>query len=132
MNTHILFRSFQAIAKCSVALVMGVVMLLSTFQSSALANTTSLETEFSGSVQIARAASSRFAAQAESEGQESFISESKLDEMRAKRRDWQREASATASEAETETEESVGEAVKDKLNLEEITEENEIVDELAN
>ncbi|WOD40206.1 hypothetical protein [Nodosilinea sp. E11] len=83
---------------------------------------------------IALAASSRFAANKELEGQEPIISESRLEEMREQRREWQSEASAAAAAAldNTTTEDTVGGTVKDKLNLEEITEENEIVGRIKN
>ncbi|MGB3200285.1 MAG: hypothetical protein WBA99_05250, partial [Nodosilinea sp.] len=80
---------------------------------------------------IALAASSRFAAEAAFEGEEPKLSEAKLEKMRERRRQWQSEASASADTEIDTTEESVGNAIKDKLNLEEITQENEIVDDLT-
>lgn len=78
---------------------------------------------------LALAGSSRFAAQAEAGSPESAISEDKLNEMREKRREWQSEASGEAAqEAQEEANDSFGEALREKLNLEEISEENEIIE----
>ncbi|PSN14884.1 hypothetical protein C7293_09625 [filamentous cyanobacterium CCT1] len=124
------YASLKAIAKRLSVMLVSVMVLFGFSQTAALANSTMPELGASSSALIALAASSRFAAEAAFEGEEPKISESRLEEMREQRRQWQSEASANAN-TEIESEGSVGEAVKDKLNLEEITEENEIVDDLT-
>ncbi|HEY9881379.1 MAG TPA: hypothetical protein V6D29_23180 [Leptolyngbyaceae cyanobacterium] len=123
--------SLKAITKRVTVLLMSVVLLFGFSQTAALANSTSLGTESTSTVLIALAASSRFAAQSELKGQESPISAARLDELREKRREWQSEVSSAANtENEDESGSVVDKVVKDKLNLNEITEENEIVEEI--
>ncbi|PSR17653.1 hypothetical protein C8255_11515 [filamentous cyanobacterium CCP3] len=122
--------SLKAIAKRLSVMLVSVIVLFGFSQTAALANSTMPDLGANSSALIALAASSRFAAEAAFEGEEPEISESRLEEMREQRRQWQSEASAKAN-TEIESEGSVGEVVKDKLNLEEITEENEIVDDLT-
>ncbi|TVQ08423.1 MAG: hypothetical protein EA368_11890 [Leptolyngbya sp. DLM2.Bin27] len=83
---------------------------------------------------IALAASSRFAAAKEFEGQAPTISEQRLDQIREQRREWQSEVSAEAAAERdnTTTKNTLPGAVKDKLNLDEIIEENEIVGRIKN
>jgi hypothetical protein len=130
-KTSVLLKS---VTQRLLILLLAIAAILSFSPGPALAHSAPLEPESTHHVLLARAASSRFAAQVESEGVEPRISEKRLEEMRQKRREWQSEASAAA---ETETkfnpvDESIGEEVKDRLNLEEITQENEIVDKLTN
>ena len=137
MTDRKLCFSPTALVKRLAVLVVSVVVLFGFSQTAALANSnplsTALNAELAPNSLIALAASSRFAAQAESEGQEPIISEAKLNEKREQRREWQSEVSAAAvTEPKTEPDESLGELIKDKLNLEEIVEENEIVDSIKN
>jgi hypothetical protein len=122
------YLSLKAIAKRLVLLV-SVIVLLGFSQTAALASSTLPETESTPNALIALAASSRFAAQAEYKDAEPFVSEDRLDDMKEKRREWQSKVSA-AADNEKESVDSVEDIVKDKLNLNEITEENEIVKEL--
>jgi hypothetical protein len=131
----------KTLAKHLAALTLGVVVLLGFSQSAALASTISSESmplsaraDFTPNSLIALAASSRFAAQKESEGQAPTISEQRLDEIREQRREWQSEVSAeAAAESDNTTSKtSLPGAAKDKLNLDEITEENEIVGRIKN
>ncbi|MBD2256759.1 hypothetical protein [Pseudanabaena sp. FACHB-2040] len=135
MTIHKFFFSLKATAKRLAVLLMGVIVLFGFSQTAALANSTPPRTESASNVLVALAASSRFASQAELKNQEPTVSESRLDEMREQRREWQSEVSAAAetkSDMKKESGDSVGETIKNKLNLEEITEENEIVEELRN
>lgn len=132
---------FKTVAKHLASVVFGVMALFGFSQTAALAshlspNTMPLALSFkavaTSNSPIALAASSRFAADKEFEGQTPTISEQRLDKIREQRREWQSEASAAAA-AELDnstTKDSVGGAIKDKLNLKEITEENEIVDRI--
>ncbi|PZV02915.1 MAG: hypothetical protein DCF32_14480 [Leptolyngbya sp.] len=107
---------------------MAVVALFGFSQTAALANP-------APSSLVALAASSRFAAQAESKGAEPIIPEEKLSEMREQRREWQNKAAtdaAAAADADKTSNSSAGELIKDKLNLNEITQENEIVETITN
>ena len=124
------YASLKAVAKRFSMLLVGVMVLFGFSQPAALANSAMPELGSNSSALIALAASSRFAAEAAFNGEEPKISESRLEEMREQRRQWQSEVSANAN-TEDDSESSVGEAVKDKLNLEEITQENEIVDDLT-
>jgi hypothetical protein len=130
--SYFLSELFQAIAPKTIAkglgiLLMGAIALMGFSPAVALANPLP-------NLPVALAASSRFAAQAEAKDQEPMISEERLSELREQRREWQSEASAAAAaEGEVDTTgEPVAEAVKDKLNLEEITDENEIVGRIVN
>ncbi len=134
---------FKTVAKHLAAVVFGVMALFGFSQTAALAShlsSTTMPLALSSKAvatstsPIALAASSRFAADQELEGQTPTISEQRLDKIREQRREWQSEASASAA-AELDnstTKDSVGGAITDKLNLKEITEENEIVDRIKN
>lgn len=130
MADRTFYASLRAIAKRLSVLLVSVMVLFGFSQTAALANSTTPELELNSSALIALAASSRFAAEAAFAGEEPKISESRLEEMREQRRKWQSEVSANA-DTEIEAKGSVGEKVKEKLNLEEIVEENEIVDDLT-
>lgn len=128
MAARIFSGSLQFIAKRLVVMLVGSLILLGLAQPVLAAPAGS---QLAANLQLALAGSSRFAAQAEAGPQESAISEDKLNEMREKRREWQSEASGEAAqEAEQEANSSFGEALKDKLNLEEISEENEIIENI--
>jgi hypothetical protein len=130
MADRTFYASLKAIAKRLSVLLVSVMVVFGFSQTAALANSTTPGLEPGSNSLIALAASSRFAAEAAFEGEEAKISESRLEKMRERRRQWQSEVSANA-DTENESEPSLGEAVKDKLNLEEITQENEIVDDLV-
>ncbi|MGB3311652.1 MAG: hypothetical protein WBA86_18030 [Nodosilinea sp.] len=130
MVDHTFYTPLKAVAKRLSVLLVSVMVVFGVFQTPALANSTTPDLAPTSSALIALAASSRFAAEAAFEGGEPTISESRLEKMRERRRQWQSEVSANA-DTENDTEDSIGEAIKDKLNLEEITEENEIVDDLT-
>lgn len=124
--------SLKAIAKRLTVLLMGVIVLFGLSQPAASASSTFSKTETSNVV-IALAASSRFAAQAELKDQDPIVSQEKLDQMKKKRLKWQSEVSAAAAanaENKDDSKSFVDKVVKDKLNLSEITEENEIVEEI--
>jgi hypothetical protein len=128
MTTRKLYISLKMAVKRLAVLLVAVVALFGFFQTAALASPTP------GSL-VALAASSRFAAQAESKGAEPVIPEEKLSEMREQRREWQNKAAtqaAAAADAEKQSKSSAGELIKDKLNLDEITQENEIVEAITN
>ncbi|MBD2105905.1 hypothetical protein [Nodosilinea sp. FACHB-13] len=128
MTTRKLYISLKMIAKRLTVLFVTVVALFGFSQMTALASPTP-------SSLVALAASSSFAAQTESQAQKPIISEEKLSEMREQRREWQNRAATTAAAA-AETDEkstsSAGELIKEKLNLDEITQENEIVETITN
>lgn len=125
--------SLRTVAKRLALVLMGAMVLFSFFHSPALANSITSRTESASSQLVALAASSRFAAQQEVAGQEMPIPDSKLQEMREKRREWQSEASAAANtDDEDQSGNAVENVVKNRLNLDEITEENEIVDQIKN
>lgn len=120
------FSALKILTKSLTVLFVGIAILFYA-SPAAFANPTTQATALDSNTLIALAASSRFAAQSDSEEQ-SRISEKRLQELRERRRAWQNQASATAAEeAEDEYANSLGEAVRDKLNLDEITEENEVV-----
>ncbi|MFQ4135173.1 hypothetical protein PGN35_002530 [Nodosilinea sp. PGN35] len=122
-----LYISLTKVFKRLAVLVFSVALLFGVSQPTALASSAP------GSL-VALAASSRFAAQAESDALKPVIPEERLSEMREQRREWQNQVSASASAAADNAknkDQSAGELVKDKLNLDEITQENEIVDELT-
>lgn len=128
MTTRKLYISLETIAKRLTVLLVTVVALFGFSQTAALASP-------SPSSLVALAASSRFAAQAESKNLKPVIPEEKLSEMREQRREWQNQAATTAAaaaEADKQSKSSAGELVKDKLNLDEITQENEIVETITN
>ncbi|MBD2110512.1 MULTISPECIES: hypothetical protein [Cyanophyceae] len=128
MTTSKIHISLKMIAKRLTVLFVTVVALFGFSQTAALASPTP-------SSLVALAASSRFAAQAESEALKTTIPEEKLSEMREQRREWQNKAATTAAaaaEAGKKPKSSAGELIKDKLNLDEITEENEIVETITN
>lgn len=127
----------EAVAKHLATLILGFSILVGCFQTEAWANPIAPSTEIRAASMLnplIAAASSRFAAQAESaaavEGREPIISESRLSEMREQRREQQSQASAAAAAAaeKDKSDDSVGEAIKDRLNLDEITQENEILE----
>jgi hypothetical protein len=74
---------------------------------------------------IALAASSRFAAPTDEELEIQKMSERRREELREKRRQWQNQASEAAVE-EAELERMAEDTDEDKLNLEEIAEENPV------
>ena len=126
-----------AVAKHLATLILGVIILVGCFQAAAWANPTAPSPGIQAALTLnplIAAASSRFAAQTESaaavEGREPIISESRLNEMREQRRKQQSQASAAAAAAAAaendKSDDSVGEVIKDRLNLDEITQENEI------
>jgi hypothetical protein len=125
---------FQAIAKRLMVLLVSAMVLLGVLPTPALAGPLAANTPTSPNGYLALAASSRFAAQAEVEAdpQDPTIPESRLEEMREQRREWQSEVSSAATDVKDETGNSVGEVIKDKLNLEEIVEDNEILDDIRN
>jgi hypothetical protein len=128
MTTHKLYTSLKTIAKRLTVLFVTMVALFGFSQTAALAGPSH------GSL-IALAASSRFAAQAESKDLKLVIPEEKLSEMREQRREWQNQATnnaAAAAEAKKQSKRSANESIKDKLNLDEITQENEIVETITN
>ena len=128
----------KAVTTHLVTLLLSMIILVGCFHAAAWAAPAapSLEAQVKSTLNplIAVAASSRFAAQAESaaavEGKEPIISESRLNEMREQRREQQSQASAAAAAAaeKDRTDESVGEVVKEMLNLDEIIEDNEILE----
>lgn len=130
MADRTFYASLKAIVKRLSVLVITGMVVLGFSQTAAWAQATTPGLESGTSPLVALAASSRFAAEAAFEGEEPKLSEAKLEKMRERRRQWQSEVSANA-DPETDVDESVGEAIKDKLNLEEITQENEIVDDLT-
>jgi hypothetical protein len=115
-------------AKHFIVLGIGIALVWGSFQGVAMATARSSDVGVTPVWQLGLAASSRFAAQAESENLEPTISEAKLDEMREQRREWQSEVSAAAA-AESEVEKSSQDSVKDKLNLDEITRNNSITED---
>lgn len=119
MLNHRFFVPFKMIARRLVVLLVSMAVLFGLSQTAALANS-------APNPLVALAASSRFAAQAESEALKPDIPEEKLSKMREQRREWQNKASAAAA-AEGKTEPSTGNLVRDKLNLDEITQENEMI-----
>lgn len=133
----------QPLAKHLTALALGVMILFGFSQAAALASPMLSEarslslpsaTALTTNSLIALAASSRFAAAKEFEGQAPTISEQRLDQIREQRREWQSEVSAEAAAERdnTTTKNTLPGAVKDKLNLDEIIEENEIVGRIKN
>lgn len=133
MAPYTLRPSLKRIAKRLTLVFLGVMVLFSFFHSPALANSIASRPESTSNALVALAASSRFAAQKESEGQELPLSESRLEEMREQRREWQSEVSAAANtDDEGKSDSAVDNVVKKRLNLDEITEENEIVDQIKN
>ncbi len=133
----------KTVAKHLTLLVVGMIVLFGFAQTAALASPIPSErmtfvspsgAAFTSNPLIALAASSRFAADKEFEGQAPTISEQRLEEIREQRREWQSEVSteAAAESDNTTSKTSLLGAAKDKLNLEEITEENEIVDRIKN
>ncbi|MGB3139093.1 MAG: hypothetical protein WBG38_10825 [Nodosilinea sp.] len=128
MKNRSLYASLKAAAKRFVVLTISIMVLFSLSQTTALAATAT--NQGTGVSLLALAPSSRLATQATPAGEEPVISEAKLDSMRENRRQWQSEASAVADTTE-EAPASIGEVIKDKLNLDEIVEENEIVEGLT-
>lgn len=124
------YSVLKAIAKHLAVFLVGAMIWLGVGPAIALASSSTAAIEATHNLLLARAASSRFAAQAEAEGVEPRISEKRFEEMRAKRRQWQSEASANA-DTEKSVDDSAGQVVKDRLNLEETPQENEIVDEMT-
>lgn len=133
----------KTVTKHLTALAVGAIVLFGFAQTAALASPIPSErmaslspsgTAFTSNSLFALAASSRFAADKEFEGQVPTISEQRLEEIREQRREWQSEVSAkAAAEGDNTTSKTTLPGVaKDKLNLEEITEENEIVDRIKN
>lgn len=116
----------KLIQKCRrllAACLLSVLLLLGFSQTSAWAST--LNYSNSG-IQLALAASSRFAAPSDEDLGVKKMTENRREKLREKRRQWQNQASSEAyDEAEQAAKEQ--ESAKDKLNLEEITEENELV-----
>ncbi len=88
---------------------------------------TAVATQFSpaSSQLIALAASSRFAAPSDEALEIEKMSERRREELREKRRQWQNRASEAAAE-EAEQERIAEEVAQDKLNLQEIEEENPV------
>ena len=128
MATRKLHVSLKMTVKRLAVLLVAVVAIFGFSQTAALANP-------APSSLVALAASSRFAAQAESKGAEPIIPEEKLSEMREQRREWQNKAAtdaAAAADSGKKSKSSAGELIKDKLNLDEIVEENEIVETITN
>jgi hypothetical protein len=128
MLIHQLGLLCKAIAKHCIALGVGIALMLGACPDVARAAAIPSTLSFTPGWQLALAASSRFAAEAETENLEPTISEAKLNEMRERRREWQSAASATAA-AESKAEKSDDEGVKEKLNLDEITQNNPITKE---
>lgn len=127
MATRKFYVSLKMTIKSLAVLFVAVVALFG-FSQAAVANPTP-------SPLVALAASSRFAAQAESKDAKPIIPEEKLSEMREQRREWQNKATtqaAAAADAEKQSKSSASELIKDKLNLDEITQENEIVETITN
>lgn len=123
----------KAMANCCAVLVFGVMALLSFSQTAAFASTTPAKMESISNELIALAASSRFAAEAEFKNQEPIVLEERLDELKERRREWQSAVSGAANTEQEDTlENPIDDVVKNKLNLDEITQENEIVNELKN
>lgn len=103
METY-LFRSLKAAVKRLTVLIVGVVLFFSVTQTAVLAATTSPVTE-SG---IAP-------------GIEEPVPGENISEMKEQRREWQSKASASRDVKDDEAS-SLGETLKEKLNLEEIVE----------
>jgi len=103
MTTHC-FRVLKAIAKRLTVLLVAVVMLLSLTQTAVLAATARTQTD-SGVAP----------------GINAPIDDEAISEKKAQRREWQSKASSLKDAQETEPK-TLGETLKEKLNLDEITE----------
>lgn len=103
METH-LFRSLKATVKRLTVLIVGVVLLLSLTQMAVLAAAASTTTKSGTAPGISEP-----------------ISGENISEMKEQRREWQSKASVSRDVKENEAS-SLGETLKKKLNLEEITE----------
>jgi hypothetical protein len=120
--------SLTRLSKFLMALMMGMVLALGVVPKPALAFDVVTEraaTPQSSPIQIALAASSRFAAPSDEELEIQKMTERRREELREKRRQWQNQASEAAVE-EAEEERAAKEAAEKKLNLEEIAEENPV------
>jgi Rieske Fe-S protein len=103
MKTH-LFCSLKATVKRLTMLIVGVVMLLSLTQTAVLAASDSTATKSGTAPGISEP-----------------ISGENINEMKEQRREWQSKASTSRDVKENETS-SLGETLKEKLNLDEIIE----------
>lgn len=98
------FRALKAIAKRLTVLLVSVVMLLSLAQTAVLAATSSTETKSGGTPGITEP-----------------IPGENLSELKEQRREWQEKASSSRDVKDNKGS-SLGETLKQKLNLDEITE----------
>jgi cell shape-determining protein MreC len=121
MTVDRFISSLKPAIKRAVVLLVSVTILFSLTPAAALAMSASSQRPHL----IALAASSRFAAPSDEELQIQKMSEQRRQELREKRRQWQKEASASASNEAEEVAE-VEKSAKDKLNLDEIAEENPV------
>jgi len=122
-------RSFGVeILRSLMALIMGIALAIGMMPKSMLAaeaapvDVTSIQP---AAIQIALAASSRFAAPTDEELEIQKMSERRREELREQRRNWQNQASEAAAE-EAEQARMAEDIDEDKLNLEEIAEENPV------
>lgn len=97
------FHSFKAIVKRLAVLLVGVILFLSLTQSAVLAAASSTETEPGAAPGITEP-----------------IPDENISEMKEQRREWQSKVSSSR-EAEKNEPSSLGETLKEKLNLDEIT-----------
>jgi hypothetical protein len=98
------FRGLKAIAQRLVVLLVSVVMLLSLAQTAVLASTSSIETKPGSAPGITEP-----------------IPGENLSELKEQRREWQERASSS-HDVKNNKGDSLGETLKEKLNLEEIKE----------
>ncbi|MBW4623243.1 MAG: hypothetical protein KME17_28280 [Cyanosarcina radialis HA8281-LM2] len=103
MTTYV-FRSLKAIAKRLSLLLVTVVAILSLVQTAAIAASDSAETEAPVAPSITEQ-----------------LADENVDEMREQRREWQSQVSSS-DEAKNDESKPLGETLKEKLNLDEITE----------
>jgi hypothetical protein len=119
---------YIGIVQSFLVLIMGIGLAIGIIPKSALAaDAAPVNVAFvqPAAVHIALAASSRFAAPSDEELEIQKMSERRRKELREKRRQWQNRASETAAE-EAEQERMAEATNEDKLNLEEIAEENPV------
>jgi hypothetical protein len=128
MNINTL-RSFGiAFLRSLMILIMGVALAIGITPTSVLAAETApvdVTSVQPAAIHIALAASSRFAAPTDEELDIQKMSERRREKLREQRREWQNQASEAAAE-EAEQERMAADTDEDKLNLEEIAEENPV------
>lgn len=98
-----LFHSVKAIARKLVMLVVGVVVIFSLTQTVALAASSQIQTKPGAAPGITEP-----------------LPNENIDELKEQRREWQSKVSAANNEEDKSS--SLGETLKEKLNLDEITE----------